>query len=147
MKFTIKLESGLPYEQLVAKMLYHSRASDIHDYALAFYLYEFDKGRLYKKTRAKDTPDFAEKKLTISARKANDLLRIRLLEAAFEPPGNDFPGWNVVRGMAFPAGGIDAVGRIHGLGRGGVVLVVPVGVGFAVTVHTGHVGRRVPADQ
>ena len=44
MRFTIKLESGLPYEQLVAKMLYHSRASDVHEYALAFYLYEFEPG-------------------------------------------------------------------------------------------------------
>lgn len=78
---------------------------------------------------------------------ADDGLRCCLGRAALEPEGDDLPGGGVVRGVALLAGRVDLVGRVQDLGRGGVVLVVPVRVGLPVTVHAGDVRGRVLADQ
>ncbi len=74
---------------------------------------------------------------------ANDALGVRLIRESLQPQRDNFARRNIMAGVTFPAGGINAVPRIHHIGRRRVVLIVAVGVGRAVASHTADIGASV----
>ena len=82
--------------------------------------------------------------MTISA---NDGLRVGLRQPTLERQDDYFSGSHIVTWVALPASLVNLVHGIHLLGRRGIVLVIAVGVGFAMTINTAHLRLGMPLGQ
>ena len=74
---------------------------------------------------------------------ANDALGVRLIRESLQPQRDNFARRNIMAGVTFPAGRINAVPRIHHIGRRRVVLIVTMGIRQAVTRHAADIGASV----
>jgi len=78
---------------------------------------------------------------------ANDAPGIRFIRAALQPKLDNLGGGDIVAGVTFLARRVNAVTRIHDIGRCRVVLVVAVGVRVTVAGNAADVGRSMSAGQ
>ena len=82
--------------------------------------------------------------VTISA---NDALGVRFIRAALQPKRDNLARRNIMAGVTFVAGRINAIRRIHDVRRCSVVLIVTMGIRWPVTRHAAYFGSSVSAGQ
>ena len=79
--------------------------------------------------------------------RAEDGLGVGLRQPALQRQDDYFSGRHIVTWMALPASIVNLVPGIHFLGRSGIVLVIAVGVGFAMTINAAHLRFGMPLGQ
>src|SRR5262245_36717964 len=101
MQIKLELIPGLPKKELVERIHFHQRQSEVSDRALGFYLFDMDKRKMYEPYQ--DAAEWARKhlpqqkgldKLILLARR---LEKLPLIEAAFN--SGEVP-WTKVREIA-----------------------------------------------
>ncbi|HEU5310620.1 MAG TPA: HNH endonuclease signature motif containing protein, partial [Candidatus Eisenbacteria bacterium] len=97
----IILRQGLPSKELLETILFHLRGGDAHQRAVAFYLVDFDKREEYKLHTCPTTAHFAQARLGLTLREAQELLRVgrklEILEELDEAFARGAIGWCKLR--------------------------------------------------